>query len=197
MDLMTVITAIPGVGPALPYIAALVVLCAAVAPFLKAPAAGSTGFYATLYTAVNFVALNFGHAKNATAPGAVPAIKAPVALALLLAVAMGLSACAQTQPLVTQTMTDAGVPAATAQTITADAAALGQLMCAANGMWVAPTGANVVNATATAVAQACAIAAPGSVPGAPPTGTLAKVVTVGNDVLALLNASKVVASAVK
>jgi hypothetical protein len=70
MDLMTAIDAIPGIGPFLPWIAGIVAVASALAPLLPAPAGG--GAYATVYRVVNFVALNLGHAKNATAPVATP-----------------------------------------------------------------------------------------------------------------------------
>lgn len=68
MDLMTAIQAIPGVGPVLPYIVVAGLLNAvAIAPSL-APPSSQGGFYAFLYRALNALAGNFGHAKNATAP---------------------------------------------------------------------------------------------------------------------------------
>lgn len=72
MDLMTAISSVPGIGPALPYVAALVTVCAALAPLLPPPTASRA--YAGLYRTVNFVAFNMGHARNATAPE--PATKA-------------------------------------------------------------------------------------------------------------------------
>lgn len=65
MDLMTLLSGIPIAGPIIPYVAALVALCAALAPVLKPSAPGATGVYPGLYAAVNFIALNVGHAKNA------------------------------------------------------------------------------------------------------------------------------------
>lgn len=87
MDLMQVIAGIPGVGPYLPYLAALIAVCAAIAPFVP-PSAGP------LYTVINFIALNFGHARNATAPNKTPPT-APMAVVALFA-ALGLSACTTT-----------------------------------------------------------------------------------------------------
>jgi hypothetical protein len=94
MDLMTAITGIPGIGPALPYILAVVAICSALAPFLPAPKTGA-GAYAALYGVVNFVALNLGHAKNASAPAATPLSGPgkPVLALLLVAGLMALAGC--------------------------------------------------------------------------------------------------------
>lgn len=61
MEVMAAISGVPGIGPYLPYIAAAVALCSALAPLIP-PSAG------WLYRAVNFIALNLGHARNATDP---------------------------------------------------------------------------------------------------------------------------------
>lgn len=66
MDPISTIAAIPGIGPALPWLVAAITLSAVLAPLLPPPKAD--GVYATFYAVVNFVALNMGHAKNATAP---------------------------------------------------------------------------------------------------------------------------------
>ena len=68
MDLMTAIDAIPGIGPFLPWIAGIVAVASALAPLLPAPKDNARAVYANVYRAVNFVALNMGHAKNATTP---------------------------------------------------------------------------------------------------------------------------------
>ena len=47
---------------------AIVGVCAAIAALLPAPKAESGKFYRAVYTALNFLAVNFGHARNATAP---------------------------------------------------------------------------------------------------------------------------------
>ena len=54
-----------------PYIAALVTVCAGVATIMPPP--GATGVTATpaygaVYKAINWVAFNFGHAKNGSGP---------------------------------------------------------------------------------------------------------------------------------
>lgn len=67
MDILTSLAAIPGAGPVLPYITAGIAVCAAVATLLPHPAAGATGLYPAIYAAINFVAFNFGKARNATA----------------------------------------------------------------------------------------------------------------------------------
>ena len=72
MDIMTALAAIPGAAPLLPYIAAAIAICAAVATVLPHPAAGATGLYPAIYAAVNFIAFNFGKARNAGAPAAKP-----------------------------------------------------------------------------------------------------------------------------
>ncbi|MGH6714579.1 MAG: hypothetical protein ACREDC_00145 [Bradyrhizobium sp.] len=73
MDIMTAIQAVPGIGPALPYIVALIALCSALATALPAPTATSPGWYRTVHRIVHFVALNMGHAKAAAAA----AVKSP------------------------------------------------------------------------------------------------------------------------
>ncbi len=67
MEIMTMVAAIPGVAPILPYITAAVAACAAAAAILPHPAAGATGLYPAIYAAVNFIAFNFGKARNANA----------------------------------------------------------------------------------------------------------------------------------
>lgn len=69
MDLMTAIAAIPGIGPALPYIMALGLICAAASTVMPPPT--GSGWYVGLYKIVNFIGMNFGHARNATAPASV------------------------------------------------------------------------------------------------------------------------------
>jgi len=73
MDIMTTLAAIPGAAPLLPYLAAVIAICAAVAVVLPHPASGATGFYPAVYAVVNFIAMNFGRAANATSkPPAAP-----------------------------------------------------------------------------------------------------------------------------
>jgi hypothetical protein len=54
----------------LPWITVLIAVCAAVATKLPPPAPTATGWYPAVYAAVNWVALNFGQARNASAPAA-------------------------------------------------------------------------------------------------------------------------------
>ena len=68
MDLMNAISSIPGIGPFLPYVVAIVAVCASVAPFLPPPSKPGNTTYSVIYSTVNYIALNLGHAKNATAP---------------------------------------------------------------------------------------------------------------------------------
>nr|WP_294522995.1 hypothetical protein [uncultured Rhodopila sp.] len=76
MDIMTVLAAIPGAGFILPYITAIIAICAAAAAALPHPAAGATGVYPAIYAVVNFIACNFGKARNADAPASRPAAAA-------------------------------------------------------------------------------------------------------------------------
>jgi hypothetical protein len=66
MDLITAVSTIPGIGPAMPYIASAVVLAAVIAPALPPPAA--PGIYAAVYRLINLLAVNVGHARNAGDP---------------------------------------------------------------------------------------------------------------------------------
>jgi hypothetical protein len=68
MDLVTLVTSIPGVGPYLPYVIAFGTICSAIATLLPPPLAGGSPIYATIYRLVNWMALNIGHARNASAP---------------------------------------------------------------------------------------------------------------------------------
>ncbi len=87
MDLMSTLAAVPGAGPVLPYIAAAIAICAAIAVVLPRPAANAAGLYPAIYAVVNFVAMNFGHATNAkpTSSGgstATPAGQAPASTSI-------------------------------------------------------------------------------------------------------------------
>ena len=111
---------------------------------------------------------------------------------LAFAALAGLSACAAENTVATSALTKAGASPQTAQTAVEAGNALGQLTCAAAGAnFFQPVGANVVGASAEAVADVCAAANPGSVPSALPPGAAPAVVTVASGVLADLNASKV------
>ncbi len=109
----------------------------------------------------------------------------------LAALALSLGACTSgEQTVATVGMTLAGVPAPLAATISTAAGAAGQLLCDDAGNWKAVQGANVLNASATAVAKVCATVAAGAIPGMPSTPTTAQIVTVGQGLLDMLNASK-------
>lgn len=72
MDLMTALASIPAIGPELPYIIAAVAACATLAA--KLPPPKGNRWYGWLYGTVNFIGINFGHARNATAPAKAPAV---------------------------------------------------------------------------------------------------------------------------
>lgn len=67
MDILAPILALPGVGPYVPYITALVAVSAALAPALPPPSVTSYSAYIALYKVVNLLAINVGHASNAKA----------------------------------------------------------------------------------------------------------------------------------
>ncbi len=71
------LAAIPGAGPWLPYIPVAIAVCAALATALPHPAAGAAGFYPALYAVVNFIACNFGKARNRDAPPSEPPAAQP------------------------------------------------------------------------------------------------------------------------
>lgn len=58
----------------LPYVTAAVAVCAVAASALPHPVPGASGVYARVYAVVNFVACNFGKAKNAPAVAVVAPI---------------------------------------------------------------------------------------------------------------------------
>ncbi|HVZ08477.1 hypothetical protein [Rhodopila sp.] len=79
MDLTNIIAAVPGVGPALPYLASAVSVCSALAVVLPRPNDTSNPAYGAAYKLVNFVALNFGNARNAAGNAATAVAAAPKA----------------------------------------------------------------------------------------------------------------------
>ena len=110
--------------------------------------------------------------------------RALAAIACLL-----LPGCALINPIATSTLASAGDK--NAATHVADLNVIGALACrASDGSWLSVVGANVVNATAQAVAKVCDDAQPGATPGALPDGAVSAAVTVGAAILAELNASK-------
>lgn len=66
MDIIAAVSAIPGVGPYVPYVAlALLVNALVIAPSVPAPGDASNGFYKFVYSVVNKLAGNYRHASNA------------------------------------------------------------------------------------------------------------------------------------
>lgn len=76
MDPLTLITSIPGIGPYLPYLTLAITAAALAAPFLPGPTQ-PTGLYAAFYAAVNWLAINVGHARNANSPTLTGAVAGP------------------------------------------------------------------------------------------------------------------------
>jgi len=64
VDVFTALSAIPGIGPFLPYAAFLVAVAAPLATQLPPPQPAAGWVYVALYRIVNVFALNVGHAKN-------------------------------------------------------------------------------------------------------------------------------------
>ncbi len=77
MEIMSTLAAIPGGSSLLPYVAGGIALCAAISVALPPPSTGATGVYPMIYAVVNFVALNFGHARNAGTTMPLPAAEVP------------------------------------------------------------------------------------------------------------------------
>lgn len=68
MDPITLLESIPAVGPAVPYILAAGAICSILATVLPAPKPDANKYWVAVYKAINWAALNIGHAKNAPAP---------------------------------------------------------------------------------------------------------------------------------
>ena len=64
MDISALASLVPALAPFVPYLTAAVAVCATLATVLPKPAV-ATGVYATVYRAVNYIAFNFGKARNA------------------------------------------------------------------------------------------------------------------------------------
>jgi hypothetical protein len=185
MDLWTALAAIPGVGPYLPYIAAVGLVCAALSTALPPPS-GKSNAYAIFYRAVNFLGLNFGHAKNAGAPAAAQPGTGPLpgfVLAVVLAGALGLSACTLSGGQQSAATNAAGAAAAVVGSLDPAAAVDGQLFCAAYAvagpLFAAPQAVTVINASAPYVASVCNAWRPGAVPVPAPAVASVPVVVVG------------------
>jgi hypothetical protein len=80
MDLVSTLGAIPGAAFVVPYVTAVIALCAGLAVVLPRPGTAATGLYPVLYAVVNFIALNFGQAKNSNGPAGGPLPSPPAAL---------------------------------------------------------------------------------------------------------------------
>ena len=65
MDLVALIGAIPGLAAYVPVLTGLIAACAAFAAAVPAPS--GPAWWTKVYAVINFVGLNFGHAKNAGA----------------------------------------------------------------------------------------------------------------------------------
>lgn len=198
MDLINTIAAIPGIGPALPYVILLIVICAFLGTVVPPPATAGSGIYAVFYSIVNGFALNFGHARNATAPspapvaGMPPKVFAGVAVGLAAA-GLTLAACtpAEQTQLQASGTTFAAVAAAHNTTVAslitkgalfcqknepviATAAGAAEVVAVATGQGVA---ASVIGQSAQAVAATCAVLNAVPVP-APAAASTVPVVTV-------------------
>ena len=66
--MMEALYAIPGIGPALPYITLAVAVASALGSVIPAPDATSSWVQVAIYRLVNVLAINFGHARNAADP---------------------------------------------------------------------------------------------------------------------------------
>lgn len=64
MDLLTALSAIPGVGPFLPYVVVAVAVSSGLATRLPPPEPAAGWLYVGIYQIVNLFACNVGHAKN-------------------------------------------------------------------------------------------------------------------------------------
>jgi len=61
----TIVSLVPGFGAVVPYLTALISACAAFAAIAPPPTAQSPVWWVKTYKVINFVGINFGHAKNA------------------------------------------------------------------------------------------------------------------------------------
>lgn len=64
MDIFTALSAIPGVGPFLPYFMVIYLVAAPLATVLPAPQAGAGWAYVAAHRIVTVLAWNFWRAKN-------------------------------------------------------------------------------------------------------------------------------------
>jgi hypothetical protein len=97
MDIMTLIQAVPGVGPFLPYVLIALGICAVLAAQIPPPKQADT-LYGFIYRIVNLLGQNYNQARNANAAPASPsktAVPPTAALVLIatLALPIALGAC--------------------------------------------------------------------------------------------------------
>jgi len=64
MDVLTALSAIPGIGPFLPYLTIAYLVAAPLATVLPAPQPADGWVYVTFHRIVTVIAWNFGRAKN-------------------------------------------------------------------------------------------------------------------------------------
>jgi hypothetical protein len=111
MDLLSMIQAIPGIGPYLPYVLMLFGVCAVIAAQLPAPR--SSGVYSMIYGIVNLLGHNYNQARNALAPAAKAPAPPAAVLVLAYALTMSLMACSNTgSPSADTAALEAGLTAA-------------------------------------------------------------------------------------
>jgi hypothetical protein len=115
MDVFNALAAIPAIGPFLPYLLLAGVICAALSTALPPPS-GSGSFmgqlYATLYGLVNWLGLNFGHAKNAGSPGFTKPPAGTVSVLIALIIVGALSGCAGSSGQTAETIATNAAPIA-------------------------------------------------------------------------------------
>ncbi|MEJ0015734.1 MAG: hypothetical protein WDN25_04060 [Acetobacteraceae bacterium] len=94
MDLLSLLAGMPALAPYLPILLAIAGLCAAAAAVLPPPK--RQGAYFLAYTAINWIGMNLGHARNASAPPVPPTLPKGngLAVALIAASLLALTACA-------------------------------------------------------------------------------------------------------
>jgi len=165
MDVFNALASIPAIGPLLPYLLLAGVICAALSTALPPPT-GSVTFmgrlYVILYTSVNWIGLNLGHAKNASAPDAAkPPAGTVSAIVALLAFGLVLTACT---PGVKQTAsslaTEAAPIAASVAVANASAPQLADLQVLCDGADIATAGASIALYGKPAATTASQVAAP-------------------------------------
>jgi hypothetical protein len=96
MDFLAMMQAVPGVGPALPYVLMVFGICAVVAAQLPPPTAAGS-LYGLVYQFINLLGHNYNQARNVLADTTKAATTVPptaaVALLAVLVLPLGLGAC--------------------------------------------------------------------------------------------------------